>query len=48
MHAAAINMDGKRLRPQYPAAYTNDNIISVAALTSTGAMASYSNFGVVR
>ena len=28
----------------YPAAYTQNNVISVAALTSTGALASYSNF----
>ena len=29
----------------YPAAYTQNNVISVAALTSTGALASYSNYG---
>jgi subtilisin family serine protease len=29
----------------YPAAYPNKNIISVAALTSTGGLASYSNYG---
>ncbi len=29
----------------YPAEYPNANLISVAALTSTGAIASYSNFG---
>ena len=29
----------------YPAAYTQNNVISVAALTSTGSLASYSNYG---
>jgi subtilisin family serine protease len=29
----------------YPAAYTQKNIISVAALTSTGTLANYSNYG---
>ena len=29
----------------YPAAYTQNNVIAVAALTSTGALADYSNFG---
>ena len=29
----------------YPAAYTQNNVISVAALTSTGGLASYSNYG---
>ncbi|WP_210420298.1 S8 family serine peptidase [Aquisphaera giovannonii] len=31
--------------PFYPAAYSNDNIISVAAISSSGARASYSNYG---
>jgi subtilisin family serine protease len=31
--------------PQYPAAFTNTNIISVAAVTTTGALASFSNYG---
>lgn len=31
--------------PFYPASYANDNIISVAAVDSTGALASFSNFG---
>ncbi len=31
--------------PSYPASYPNDNIIAVAAITSTGAKASYSNYG---
>ena len=29
----------------YPAAYSQNNVISVAALTSTGGLASYSNYG---
>jgi len=29
----------------YPAAFTQNNVISVAALTSTGGLASYSNYG---
>jgi thermitase len=32
--------------PEYPAAFTNTNIISVAAVTTTGALASFSNYGV--
>lgn len=31
--------------PSYPASYPNQNIIAVAAITSTGALASYSNYG---
>jgi subtilisin family serine protease len=37
-----INID-KRL--SYPAAYSNPNVISVASITSTGALSSFSNFG---
>lgn len=32
--------------PSYPASYTNDNIISVAAIDSNGDRASFSNYGV--
>ena len=32
--------------PVYPASFTNSNIITVAAVTSTGALASFSNYGV--
>jgi subtilisin family serine protease len=32
--------------PEYPAAFTNGNIITVAAVTDTGSLASFSNFGV--
>lgn len=31
--------------PSYPASYTNDNIIAVASITSTGALSSFSNYG---
>jgi subtilisin family serine protease len=37
--------DNNDLAPTYPANYPNANIISVAALTSAGARASFSNFG---
>ncbi len=44
---AAAGNDGNNIdaTPSYPAGYTNSNIISVAALTSSGAIASYSNYG---
>lgn len=32
-------------KPVYPAAYPHDNIVSVAALTHTGSLASFSNWG---
>lgn len=38
----AINIDSK---PSYPASYTNANIIAVAAISSTGGIASWSNYG---
>jgi len=41
--AAAGNSSTSTL--SYPAAYTQNNVISVAALTSTGGLASYSNYG---
>ena len=31
--------------PHYPSSYTNANIISVASITSTGAISSFSNYG---
>jgi subtilisin family serine protease len=40
---ASANIDS---RLSYPAAYSNANIISVAAITSTGALSSFSNYGV--
>src|SRR5436190_119192 len=36
------NIDSK---PEYPAAFTEGNIITVAATTSSGALASFSNYG---
>jgi len=38
----SVNIDAT---PQYPAAYNSDNIISVASITSTGALSSFSNYG---
>jgi subtilisin family serine protease len=40
----AINIDSK---PSYPASYNNSNIISVAAISSNGAIASFSNYGSI-
>lgn len=40
----AINIDS---RPSYPASYNNSNIISVAAISSNGAIASFSNYGTI-
>jgi len=37
--------DNNDTAPSYPAAYTNSNVISVAAITRTGARASFSNYG---
>jgi subtilisin family serine protease len=37
--------DNNDTTPSYPASYTNANIIAVAALTSSGAKATYSNYG---
>jgi hypothetical protein len=39
---SGVNID---LTPSYPAGYPNANIISVAAITSSGVLASYSNYG---
>jgi subtilisin family serine protease len=37
--------DNNDTAPYYPASYTNTNIITVAAITSSGAKASFSNYG---
>jgi len=37
--------DNNDATPSYPASYTSANIISVAAITSTGAKSSFSNYG---
>jgi subtilisin family serine protease len=42
---SGVNIDAS---PSYPAAYPNANVISVAAITSTGALASYSNYGATK
>jgi len=43
----AAGNDGENIesKPQYPAAYTDGNILTVAASTATGTLASFSNFG---
>ena len=43
----AAGNDGANVQsaPIYPASYTDDNILAVASITSSGALASYSNFG---
>jgi hypothetical protein len=42
---SAINIDATA---SYPAAYPNSNIISVASITSTGALSSFSNYGATK
>ena len=42
---SGLNID---VSASYPAGYDNANIISVAAITSTGALASYSNYGITK
>ncbi|MEO7767959.1 MAG: S8 family peptidase [Ferruginibacter sp.] len=37
--------DNNNVTPNYPSNYTSPNIIAVAAITSTGARASFSNYG---
>jgi subtilisin family serine protease len=41
---SGINIDQT---PSYPASYNNSNIISVASITSTGALSSFSNYGSI-
>jgi subtilisin family serine protease len=43
--AAGNDGDNIDKQPVYPAAYTRSNILTVAATTATGALASFSNFG---
>jgi subtilisin family serine protease len=45
--AAGNNGQNADVSPMYPAAYTNANIISVANITSTGALSGSSNWGAV-
>src|SRR5205807_7932989 len=44
--AAGNNSVSSDAAPLYPAAYTNDNIVSVAATVSTDGLASFSNYGL--
>lgn len=37
--------DNNNITPHYPSSYSNDNIISVASITSTGAKSGFSNYG---
>ena len=37
--------DNNDLTPSYPSSYTSSNVIAVAALTKSGSLASYSNYG---
>jgi subtilisin family serine protease len=39
--------DDNEQTPHYPSSYTNDNIIAVASITSTGAKSSFSNYGAM-
>jgi subtilisin family serine protease len=43
--AAGNNGSNNDNTPNYPSNYTNSNVIAVAAITSTGARSSFSNFG---
>jgi subtilisin family serine protease len=47
LFVAAAGNNGRNidLTPSYPASYADDGIISVASITSTGALSSFSNFG---
>jgi hypothetical protein len=49
LFVAAAGNSGSNIEyfPSYPASYSSANILSVAALTRTNTLASYSNFGVV-
>lgn len=42
---SSLNIDATA---SYPAAYPNDNIISVASITSAGALSSFSNYGATK
>jgi len=37
--------DSNDALPHYPSSYTNENIVAVASITSTGAKSSFSNYG---
>lgn len=42
---SSVNIDAS---PNYPAAYPNENIISVASITSLGGLSSFSNYGATQ
>lgn len=44
--AAGNNGSDNDASPSYPASYNNGNIIAVASITNTGALSSFSNYGV--
>ena len=48
LFVAAAGNNGANIdkRLSYPAAYSNANIVAVASITSTGALSSFSNYGV--
>lgn len=46
--AAGNNSSNNETTANYPSNYPNSNVIAVAALTSTGALASYSNYGATQ
>jgi subtilisin family serine protease len=43
--AAGNNASNNDVSPFYPASYTSDAVVAVAAITSSGSMASFSNYG---
>lgn len=43
--AAGNSTANNDVTPSYPSSYTSDNIISVASITNTGAISSFSNYG---
>ena len=43
--SAGNSSSNNDVSPSYPASYSNDNIIAVASITSTGALSSFSNYG---
>jgi len=44
--SAGNNAANTDLSPSYPGSYSNDNIITVASITSTGALSGFSNYGL--
>jgi subtilisin family serine protease len=46
--AAGNNSSNNDATANYPSNYTNDNIIAVASITSTGGLSSFSNYGATK